>query len=487
MKKLAVAFIVVYVSLVVFLYEQRRQLIIAEANERLGNILNFNKAIHTFVQQVQEPVIYKLQNEGKLYSDFFDPKLLSFTYVVRNIQQFYRQRAFKEGGVPFEYKLAATNPRNPLSKVTEFEAKILNIFRTTNAKEYSKVYEDNGIRYFYKAIPIDANKSSCMRCHSTPDKAPAELIKQYGDKAGFYEKVGDVRAMISLKIPVEHIAKTSFYIFILIATVLFLAFVGFYVLILKILKADKKLKEINNQLEDRVKEEVVKNLNKDRILQQQAKQASMGEMIGYISHQWKQPLNSLSLNIQNLKYDYDDNLVNQNFVDDFIVRNVDTINFMSKTINDFRNFYRVDKVKKVFSIKDAIEKTINIVKLELENHNITYSISGGDFNIDGFESEFQQVILNIISNAKDAILENQIKDGKIKIAIKNNSIYIADNAGGVPEDIMDKIFEPYFTTKSESKGTGIGLHMSKMIIVDSMGGKLKIYNKEDGAVFEIVL
>ena len=225
---------------------------------------------------------------------------------------------------------------------------------------------------------------------------------------------------------------------------------------------------------------------RDQILQHQSKLASMGEMIGSIAHQWRQPLNTLNVNIENLEYDYEDGVIDKEFLDKFITQQTDTLQYMSKTIDDFSNFFRIDKQKAPFSVKKAVEDSINIQLAELNEYDITLNIKGDDFIINGFENEFLQVMINLISNAIDAIIQNEQKDGLIEISLFNNSVIVTDNGGGIPSDIIERIFEPYYTTKEQGKGTGMGLYMSKMIIEDNMDGKISITNIDGGAKFTIV-
>ncbi|MEA3314796.1 MAG: ATP-binding protein [Campylobacterota bacterium] len=252
-----------------------------------------------------------------------------------------------------------------------------------------------------------------------------------------------------------------------------------------------ELKELNDQLEKKVDEGIEKLRDKDELLAQQTKLAAMGEMIGAIAHQWRQPLNALAVQIQFMEDDFEDGLIDKEYLIEYKNENMKLINFMSKTIDDFRNFFRVDKVKTVFNAKQKIEETINILSSQLKSNKIDIILDGESFNTLGFESEFQQVVLNIINNSKDAILENKIEKGSIKIDIEldNNiaKILLKDNAGGIPEDIITRIFDPYFTTKEQGKGTGLGLYMSKMIIEDNMGGKIDVINSNIGAVFKIEL
>ena len=262
----------------------------------------------------------------------------------------------------------------------------------------------------------------------------------------------------------------NYFSFLVLAVILFLVYKN----MLSRISLERELKK---QADDIIK--------KDKMLQEQAKLAAMGEMVGAIAHQWRQPLNSLNINIENLDDDFADGIIDAKFIDKFIKKQTTTIQFMSKTIDDFRNFFRVDKVKKVFSVKEAIDSIISIQSAQLKNYNIIVDIKGEDFELDTIESEFKQTILNIISNAKDAIVKNKIEYGTITILLENRSISICDNAGGIPTEILNRIFEPYFTTKSQGEGTGMGLYMSKMIIEKNMQGKLSVLNHKDGAEFTI--
>jgi C4-dicarboxylate-specific signal transduction histidine kinase len=165
---------------------------------------------------------------------------------------------------------------------------------------------------------------------------------------------------------------------------------------------------------------------------------------------------------------------------------------MSKTIDDFRDFFKPNKQIEVFSISKAIDTTLEIIGASFTNHMIAFEKDLKDeYCSEGFSSEFSQVLLNILNNAKDALVEKDVADKKILFKVSANEksvkIDIEDNAGGIPEAILQKVFDPYFTTKEEGKGTGIGLYMSKTIIEHNMRGKLTASNTENGARFTIVL
>lgn len=246
-------------------------------------------------------------------------------------------------------------------------------------------------------------------------------------------------------------------------------------------------KEYENNLKALVDFQVSQLRQKDEMLQEQIKLASMGEMIGAIAHQWRQPLNALYINIYMLEDDFEDGLIDKDFIEEFIQKNRDIIMFMSRTIDDFRNFYRIDKVKSEFSILEAVNTTISLQSAQLKSHNIELNIIGDDFIINGYQTEFQQVILNLINNAKDAFEEDNIEERVITIILDKDSLSVKNKGKPIRDEVVNRVFEPYFTTKEEGKGTGMGLYISKKIIEDNLGGKLKVNNCEDGVIFTIDL
>ena len=246
------------------------------------------------------------------------------------------------------------------------------------------------------------------------------------------------------------------------------------------------LYEFYEKLNKRVKEELEKNREKEQLLMHQSKLASLGEMLGNIAHQWRHPLTRLSLLIQNLKMAYEMGKCDKVFVDKFNVKALEQINYMSNTIDDFTNFFKKDKEKQNFLLQDVIEDGLKLLESRLKNIEIIKNYQK-DIEIFGLKTEFSQVILNILNNAVDVLKEREIRDKKIFIKIEDNFIEIEDNAGGIDDKIIDKIFEPYFTTKFQSQGTGIGLYMSKIIIKKHFNKDLEVYNSKNGAVFKIAL
>ena len=251
-----------------------------------------------------------------------------------------------------------------------------------------------------------------------------------------------------------------------------------------------ELQELNDSLEKRISEAVESSKQKDHMLAQQSKLASMGEMIGNIAHQWRQPLNALSLLLQKQQVFFERGLLTAEKVEESVAKGTKLIQTMSSTIDDFRDFFKPNKEKVHFNILDAVTNTKEVTMASLYNQNIELSLNiPKDQTLYGYKNEFSQVLLNIINNAKDVLVERNVPHAKITLDSYTQdgylTILVSDNAGGIPKDIIEHVFEPYFTTKEEGKGTGIGLYMSKMIIEENMDGKLNVHNNEDGATFSI--
>ncbi len=270
----------------------------------------------------------------------------------------------------------------------------------------------------------------------------------------------------------EYVAKRRFSFFIIFLVSIFM--LTFTTLFSNFIK--KRFITYNNQLEALVEEEIAKNEQKQKLLIQQNRLAAMGEMIGAIAHQWRQPLNNISLIIHFIK----DNIKEKTF-DSFIGRAKEQIEYMSQTIDDFRDFHKPSKNRKLFCINEAINSAVSILHV---SDNITINLKGTPTYIEGYKNEFQQAILNILSNAKDAIGK---REGLIDIVISDKKITVYNNGGVVSKEVLEKMFEPYFSTKDDKKGTGIGLYMTKAIIEDSMGGEIYAQNEKDGMTFTILL
>ncbi len=234
----------------------------------------------------------------------------------------------------------------------------------------------------------------------------------------------------------------------------------------------------------------VQNKNFEKLILQQSKFAKSGEMIANITHQFRQPLNNISYILMNLKKRFENKNLDESYFDKKVLQANEQVNFLSKTIDDFKEFYTISKEKEIFSVKDAILNATTILSADLKTYNIELNTSFETFEevkIFGVKSELSQVLIAIISNSIDVLKSK--KNPKIKIEVFSSSaeviIKLADNGGGIKPKNLKKIFEPYFSTKEE--GTGIGLYLSKMIIEESFAGKILVENKKEGVLFSLFI
>jgi len=263
----------------------------------------------------------------------------------------------------------------------------------------------------------------------------------------------------------------------------------------KLAEQSKEIEIFNSILEKRVDEEILKRQNQEKVMIYQSRQVVMGEMLESIAHQWRQPLNNISLASARLETEYMIKGFNPDLYQVTMEQLSLNINYMSKTIDDFREFLHPNIEKSTFLLRDAIEETSLIVNAQIDAYNILSIVddSETDIMIKGFENEFKQVILILIHNSIDAIKEkmanHSIDKGVINIRsyIKEGQgcIDISDNGGGIPIDKISNIFEAYFTTKHTSSGTGVGLYIARNIITNRMKGKLCVKNIDKGCCFTI--
>ncbi|MBV5278581.1 MAG: GHKL domain-containing protein [Campylobacteraceae bacterium] len=256
----------------------------------------------------------------------------------------------------------------------------------------------------------------------------------------------------------------------------------------------KELQDLNYDLEQKVLYEVEQSRQKDQIMFRQSRLASMGEMIGNIAHQWRQPLNAMALIIQSFQMKKMAGLqLSDEFIDKQVGEGLELASLMSRTIDDFRNFFKPNKEEETFSVEETFKYSMKIVEEYYAKSGIAiYLNCAEDLTIDGYPNEFSQVIMNLFSNAKDVLEERTIGDKYIEVLVTkdevNAIISVIDNGGGISEAVQDRMFEPYFTTKHKASGTGIGLYMSKQIIEKQMKGTISgsniSYTFQNGAPYD---
>lgn len=385
--------------------------------------------------------------------------------------------------------ITSLKPLRPQNNADKWETQSLLAFEKGEKELYS-FSQINDMSYLRLMRPMVTTKE-CLKCHA---------------QQGY--QVGDIRGGVSVSVPfapyeqASNIQKRSlFFWHSLIALfgviILFLALNkirSHEMLLEKALddskQANEQVKEFNKTLEQRVKDEVNKSRQKDLLLIQQSRLASMGEMIHNIAHQWRQPLNALAVILSNIQDDYKYNELNDQRLSSAVDKSQMILNQMSSTIDDFRDFFRSDKEAKSFLMEDIVADAMVVIDASLKNNNIAISTElQQPLTCYGFPTQMAQVILNLLTNSKDAMKERHIQNGIITIRSwkDENSVIttICDNGGGIDESIIDKIFDPYFTTKES--GSGIGLYMSQMIVERNHNGTVSVANHENGVCFTISL
>ena len=254
----------------------------------------------------------------------------------------------------------------------------------------------------------------------------------------------------------------------------------------------KKLEETNKTLAKKVEEKVNEIRQKDVLIMNQGKLVALGEMLNMIAHQWRQPLNALSAAAIHLELKAEMQGIEKEDVVKFTKFVQEEAQRLSKTIDDFMNFSRPDEEKEEFYLSEVIEDVLKMIKVQLQNHNIEIKVDiPKNFKIKSYKKVIEHILLNLISNARDALDEVDIKNKEIVISAKEDKdaieIIVYDNAGPIPKEIENRVFEPYFTTKEQGKGTGLGLYMSKKLAEEKIKGKLYFRNREDGVEFILKL
>jgi len=468
LKPVAIVFSILYLVSSMILYFIIQDAYEKEAFKRIEQTVQFEKAVHRYVSEYQKPAIYELVEQGKISKDYFDPRILSSTFISQHIYQNYSDKmSLQEKGVKF--KIVSDNPTNSGNMANPYEKRILEKFRNEKLEVYTEYINEEGEQYLFYAQSVGKNNEKCMQCHGDARDAPSGMIQKYGDKNGFNEKVEDIRAIVALYVSVDADKEQMYLVFFSIVLLSFLVFLTIFLIIVYFAK---------------------KIIEKDKLITKQSKFAAMGEMIGMIAHQWRQPLTGIGMTVDNLKLDIELETIDE----EVWSANLDSIKkqilYLSHTVDDFRNFFKPNQEAQEVDLSQLMEDSLNIIQSALSKNGVkVYKIYEEKIMVKTFRNDIMQVILNLLKNANDAFSEKGIKEGEIRISLHRIrlgfKIEISDNAGGIPEEIVDKIFDPYFSTKDEKNGTGLGLYMSKMIVEDHLGGLLELSTDSEGTSFII--
>lgn len=405
------------------------------------------------------PYLSHLKNRDLTTTDGKKLTLMNPAYTLRQLMNEYNGMYGAKGHI------TSLNLLNPKNKPTKWEKKVLKTFEKNKTTEFYEFLEKKNQEYIFymHALVI---KPSCLKCHM---------------QQGY--KVGDVRGGVSIIIPMtkynqdfNNAIKKIIVVYIFFYILIVIGIYSTYKVLKKSLLEQEKL--------------YIENQKKDEIMLAQSRNAAMGEMISMIAHQWRQPISVIAMWVNNIIADVDMGILDEKNCKIYATNVITQTKYLSQTIDDFKNFFRPDKSKEYVLITEVMNDCLSVIEKSLQNHNIIIEKNYNNFTkVEIYSRELMQVFINIIKNAKEAILEKEIKEGVIIINIYENedSIVseITDNALGIDVEVMKKIFDPYFTTKSVKSGTGLGLYMSKTIVEKHLGGTINTRNTKNGVCFEI--
>ena len=371
-----------------------------------------------------------------------------------------------------KFKLYSEYPFEPKSNrtLTTTQKEVLSFIKKDGNDIWVKRDTIDGKPVLRVAVPDYMTQEGCVKCHNSHKDKTWDFDWKLGDKRGVLEVI----TPLDKDLAANNAMRNNIILFVSGAMLLLVIYYS-----ITLIRRETQLLDANEILEQRVKEEVEKNISQQKQMTQQSRSAAMGDMMGAIIHQWKQPLNGISIassaiDMQVLMDDFDKELITSNTKS--IANQIENMN---TTMNDFRNFFKPqsESCYEISSCINDVNKMIGTV-FAINKVNIKPDINDSVIT-SGYPNELNQVIINILNNARDIIEETkcEIRDVFVKTFVEDGKaiITITDCAGGVPEDIIDNIFDPYVTTKSDDKGTGIGLDMSKTII-EKVNGNISVSN-----------
>lgn len=444
---------------------------IINKNKHLGSV-ETSFSVKAFVHKLEE--VHDVHTHFLLKKEVYDKKI------------FDSYRKYYETSIESDKYITLLRKNRRKTKI--IEELIRNEFRTDLIAELNKGFKSQ--KTF--GLELDLESKDIKHHHKIVTFLVLKNIEQ--EHIGYFVVYQDSQKLLQLESDFIQLVFIVTFINILLSFIFYREITKKHNLEIIVDKKTKELKKFNNSLTKKIKKEVEKSKKQEQQLYEIEKMAQMGEMIGNIAHQWRQPLSIISTAASGIQVQQELELLAKKDLDKYTNAIIQNTEYLSETIDTFRNFIREEKKYEEVELQNVLKTVLEIIYASLKNNHIEL-INQIDYNqsvkIKTISQELSQVLINIFNNAKDIIKEKELMNPWIKINLEEKETYVVitieDNAGGIPTDILPKIFDPYFTTKHKSIGTGLGLHMSRAIIHNSLKGKLYAKNTEDGAKFFIEL
>jgi len=472
---LAIVLVVLTFGIYNIFEETKKSIIETNKDSHITYIDNVTKNIATIVKEKTNNSIYTTLKQNANLRDNLEQFL--YFFITDRYRYIYVVNKPTKDNSEFVFLLDGTKNTNEKS---EFEES----FTPLNIEKWNDAYKNQKALYFQQTSDVNDIWLTYLKPIVINGKTEALIVVDFSLK----EHHQIVKSLLKL--------EDFFEIAIAFILIVFFIILLFSYIDSKRAKINEKLykeiSEFNLTLEQRIEDEVKKNREKDKQMFQQNRLAQMGEMIGMIAHQWRQPLAAISSTSSGMNLKAQLNKLDSSTAIELTTKINTYSKHLSETIDDFRRFFQEDKEKSETSYDAIIKNVLKIIDISIQNNKIEliedYSCED---TFKTYPNEIMQVLLNLIKNAEDILIEKKIENPYIKILTykQNNDLILEvhDNGGGIDENIIDKIFIPYFSTKTKKDGTGLGLYMSKTIIEDHCFGKLSVSNGNDGAIFQIVL
>ncbi len=476
-----VAFIVAYGGLVWFYNSKTLDYALGEAEKLVQSMLLQHKAVHSYLTKISRPEIYRLKSEGHLYQEYFSPKTMSFTYTARGIKDFFNEHRERAGLEPIYFKLASNNPRNPINQADALETRLLKLMDEEKLEKFHKVITEDGEDFLYVAIPIDPSKPGCLRCHGYPEDAPKELLAMYGDKAGFFEHGVNIRALISIRVPLANAVADGQHVANIISAVTLAVFIAIFALIaffvVRFDRQERSILSTNQALAQ--SNEALARTNKDL------------EQFAYVvSHDLQTPLGAISGYSQILKMAHAQDLSadGESKLDNIIT----AVERMSSLINNLLKFSSETvhtDISEPVDLNNALNEALDNLAIQIEESKTKIEADPLP-TVLGNQNQLMRLMQNLIGNAMKYTHPDRTPHVRISAHQDGGQwrVSVQDNGQGIPKDRQDEVFELFKRIKdNEQTGTGVGLSICKRI-VDIHGGRIWIENAPDsGTVFHFTL